>query len=440
MSRTRNLEYRKTSSLKPHPRNVRTHPKKQVALLEKSIAEFGFTSPPLIDEAGTILAGTARTIAAQKAGHDVVPVIVLRGLTEAQKRAYVLADNKIAQLAGYDRPALADELVDLTSLLAAEGLDFELTGFEPAELDALMADLVDQTGDIDETLSDLPREIVTRRGDLWLLGSRHRLLCDDARHADYRRLMNGQQARMIFADVPYNLDIRKLVGRGRIKHRNFAMAAGEMSRAEFTAFLEETLRPAAENSADGALCFLCIDWRHQREMLDAGAAVFGADPKALIVWAKTTPGQSSPYRSAHELIYVYKHGGQRHLDNVQLGRHGRNRSNVWTYAGVNTFRAGRMDDLAAHPTVKPIPLVADAILDCTRRGDIVLDPFMGSGTTILAAEKVGRRGYGIEIDPAYVDVTVRRWMAATKSDAILDGTGKTFDEVAVERRKKRGTA
>jgi DNA modification methylase len=433
MKRSRVLEHRKISALKPHPRNVRTHPGKQIEALARSIEQFGFTAPALIDEFDTTLAGAARVIAAKKAGLDEVPVVVLRGLSEAKKRAYVLADNKISQLAGYDRPGLANELQDLASLLAAEGLDLELTGFEPAEIDALFADLVDPAGEFEETLSPLPEEAVTRRGDLWVFKGQHRLLCDDARHADYRRLMQGEQAQMIFADAPYNVDIRKVVGRGRTKHRNFAMARGELTRAQYTEFLTETFGPAVENSADGALSYLCVDWRHQREMLDAGDAVFGDDPKTLIVWAKSTPAQGSPYRSAHELIYLYKHGKGPHLDNVELGKHGRNRSNVWTYAGVNTFRAGRMDELSAHPTVKPIPLVADAIRDCTRRGGIVLDPFLGSGTTILAAEKVGRRGYGIEIDPAYVDVAIRRWMKATRSDVILESTGKTFDEVAAER-------
>jgi len=289
-------------------------------------------------------------------------------------------------------------------------------------------------------LPTLSQDAATRRGELWVLGKRHRLLCDDARRADYRRLMQGEQAGMVCTDAPYNMDLRKAVGRGRRKHNNFAMASSEMSSAEFTSFLEETLGPASESSIDGALCYVFMDWRHQREILDAGAKVFGGGPKALVVWVKTNAGQGSLYRSQHELIYVYKRGEARHLNNIELGRHGRNRSNVWTYAGVNTFRSGRLDDLAAHPTVKPIALIADAIRDCTRRGDIVLDPFMGVGTTILAAEKVGRRSYGIEINPLYVDAAVRRWMAAAKSDAILEGTRQTFDQIAAERTPKRRSA
>jgi DNA modification methylase len=440
MQQPRGIEFRKSSVLKPHPRNVRKHPAKQIDLLVKSFKQFNVTQPPLIDENNVILAGAARVIAARKAGLDEIPVIVRRDLSETQKRIYVLADNRLAELSGYDRPALANELQDLVSLLAAEGLDFELTGFDPAEVDALFADLVDQPGDLDETLPELSEDAVSKPGDLWVLGGKHRLLCDDARHADYLRLMQGKQAQMIFADVPYNINVTKAVGRGRTKHRNFVMAAGEMSPAEFTIFLGQTLGLAAKSTADGALCYLCIDWRHQREMLDAGAAVFDNDLEALIVWVKTTPGQGSRYRSQHELIYVYKHGAGPPLNNIELGKHGRNRSNVWTYPGANTFRSGRMADLAAHPTVKPIPLVADAIRDCTRRGDIVLDPFVGSGSTILAAEKVGRLGYGIEIDPLYVDVAIRRWMMVTKTDAVLDGTDKTFEEITAERANDRRIA
>jgi DNA modification methylase len=438
MQRPRALEIRKLPTLKPHPRNVRKHPAKQIDLLVKSFKQFNVTQPPLIDENNVILAGAARVIAARKAGFEEIPVIVRRDLSETQKRIYVLADNRLAELSGYDRPALADELQDLASLLAAEGLDFELTGFEPAKVDSLFADLFDQPGDLDETLPELCEEVVSRPGDLWILDDKHRVLCDDARHADYARLMQGTLAKMIFADVPYNIDITKALGRGRTKHRNFAMAAGEMSSAEYTTFLCETTGLAAKNAADGALCYFCIDWRHQREMLDTGAAVFDNDLKAVVVWAKTTPAQGSLYRSQHEFIYVYKHGPGPHLNNIELGKHGRNRSNVWTYPGANTFRSGRMADLAAHPTVKPIPLVADAIRDCTGRGDVVLDPFLGSGTTILAADKVGRRGYGIEIDPTYIDVAIRRWMTVTKTDAVLDGTDKTFVEIAAEREKDRG--
>jgi DNA modification methylase len=239
---------------------------------------------------------------------------------------------------------------------------------------------------------------------------------------------------MVITDPPYNLPIKQVQGRGRIKHADFAQGAGEMSRSEFIDFLRIALSLAAEHSVKGAIHFVFIDWRHIYELLEAGAAVY-AELENIVVWAKTNAGQGSFYRSQHELVCVYRSGDGPHLNNIELGRHGRNRSNIWTYPGVNTFRTGRLDDLVMHPTVKPVALVADAMRDCSRRGDIVLDPFLGSGTTIIAAERVGRRGFGLEIDPGYVDVIVRRWQAYTRRDAILTDTGQTFEEVAAARSK-----
>jgi DNA modification methylase len=242
---------------------------------------------------------------------------------------------------------------------------------------------------------------------------------------------------MVITDPPYNLPIKRVQGRGSVKHRDFAQASGEKSPTQFIRFLRAVLSLAAKHSVIGAIHFVFMDWRHMRELLAAGLAVY-FELKNVVVWVKTTPAQGSFYRSQHELIFVFKNGDGAHVNNIELGRHGRNRSNVWTYAGMNTFRAGRMDDLAMHPTVKPVALVADAMRDCSRRGDVVLDPFMGSGTTIMAAERVGRRAYGLEIDPLYVDVAVRRWQAYTKRDALLQSTGQTFDEVAAVRSKTGG--
>jgi DNA modification methylase len=259
------------------------------------------------------------------------------------------------------------------------------------------------------------------------------LLCGDAREAShFRKLMGNELAAMVFADPPYNVCIKSVQGRGTIKHAEFAMASGEMSKAQFTAFLIDTLGHAANYSVDAAIHYVCMDWRHLEEMLAAGKEVY-FELKNLVVWNKTNAGQGSFYRSQHELIFVFKNGDGPHTNNVELGQHGRNRSNVWTYAGVNSFRAGRMDELSVHPTVKPVALVADAMRDCSRRGDIVLDPFMGSGTTILAAERVGRRGYGLELDPRYVDAAIRRWQRFARRDAIHKHTGKTFDDVAAAR-------
>jgi DNA modification methylase len=302
----------------------------------------------------------------------------------------------------------------------------------------LLGDLVDPELDPADDAPRLPMTPVAQAGDLWELGP-HRLLCGDAKSAvDMQRVMVTDAATMVITDPPYNLPIKRVQGRGRIKHRDFAQGAGEMPPAQFTRFLGTVFSHSAKHSIDGAVSYIFMDWRHVGEILTAGRKIYG-EPRNLVVWVKTNAGQGSFYRSQHELLFVFRNGDGRHINNFELGQHGRNRSNVWTYAGVNTFRAGRMDDLAMHPTMKPVALIADAMRDCSRRGDIVLDPFMGSGTTIMAAERVGRRAYGLEIDPRYVDVAVQRWQAHTKRDAVLQGSGQTFEEIAAGR-SKAGTA
>ena len=419
-------------SLRAAKRNARTHSKKQIKQISNAILRFGWTYPIIADENLQIVCGHGRWEAAKELGLKSIPVLVLHGLSDAEKRALALADNKIAANAGWDRSLLAAELSELSSLLLEFNLDLDITGFEPAEIDALMADF----GDADKDPADEPGEIedqpVSRRGNRWQLGQ-HRLLCGDAcDQSVWASLMGRDRAAMVFADPPYNVQISTTLGRGKIKHREFALASGEMSPSEFGEFLKSWMRLAAKFSEDGSIQFVCMDWRHLGEMHVAGQEVFGP-LQNLIVWNKTNAGQGSFYRSQHELIFVYKNGDTPHLNNIELGRHGRNRSNVWTYAGVNTFRKGRLDDLSIHPTVKPVALIADAIKDCSRRGDIILDPFMGSGTTLLAAERVGRRAYGIEIDPLYVDAAIRRWQDFTKRDAILMETGQTFSEVTAHR-------
>ena len=419
--------------LKPHPKNTRTHSRKQVRQIADSIKEFRFTAPILVDDADVILAGHGRLAAAQSLGMTSVPTVMLSGLSDAKKRALLLADNRIAQAAGWDREALTAELEVLGDLLAQEGLQICLTGFEPPEIDALQADFgneVEKGEDIDLTALDWPA--ISRRGDVWLL-NKHRLVCGDARNRnDLAMLMDGEHAAMAFLDPPYNVRIGNVVGRGASQHREFAMASGEMTSEAFIEFLGQILGTAAAISLEGAVHFVCMDWRHLEELHRAGRTTYGAMLN-LIAWVKTNAGQGSFYRSQHELIGVFRVGSARHLNNIELGRHGRNRSNVWNYAGVNTFRRGRSDDLRVHPTVKPVALIADAIKDCTRRGDIVLDSFCGSGSTLLAAERVGRRGFGLEIDPQYVDVAIRRWQVSTGRDAVHAVLGQPFDELAEQR-------
>jgi DNA modification methylase len=428
------IEQTPIHALRPHPHNARTHSKKQIRQIADSIQAVGFASPVLIDEQGVLLAGHGRLEAAKLLRFKTIPAIVIAGLSEARKRALRLADNRIAQSAGWDRERLASELLCLPDLLIDDGLDIALTGFEPAEIDALLADFAEEAADPVDTLgpTELAGPAVSQLGDFWQLG-KHRLLCGDARELSHlNRLMGRERAHIAFLDPPYNVRVRDIVGRGQTKHQEFAMASGEMSQSAFTSFLNKTLTVAAHASADGAVHFVCMDWRHIGELVSAGTAVYGAMLN-LIAWVKSNAGQGSFYRSQHELIGVFRVGRSPHLNTIDLGRHGRSRSNVWKYAGANTFRAGRMDDLRAHPTVKPVALVADAIKDVTQRNQLVLDTFSGSGTTLLAAERVGRQARAIEIDPRYVDVAIRRWQAFTARDAVHTDSGLTFEEMAGSR-------
>ena len=423
-----------TGTIKHNPRNARTHSKKQVAGIADSIKIFGFVNPVLVDDNGTLIAGHGRLEAAKILGMEAIPAIQLVGLTEAQKRALMLADNKLAEGARWDRKQLALELPELTELLIQEDLDISLTGFEAVEIDQLVSDFEEDASDPADELNPAWNRggAVSKAGDVWFLGD-HRLLCGDARNlGDLRRLMNKRHAAAAFLDPPYNVAVKRVVGRGRTKHAEFAMASGEMTSAEFIAFLRAVLAGAAAVSRDGAVHYVCIDWRHLRELLEAGRLTYD-DMLNLVVWAKSNAGQGSFYRSQHEMIAVFRVGGTQHLNNVELGRHGRNRSNVWHYAGVNTFRAGRMDELRIHPTVKPVALVADALKDCTRLGDAVLDTFCGSGTTIMAAERVGRHAYGLEVEPTYVDAAIRRWQAFTGKDAVHAEVGRSFDAIAADQ-------
>ena len=430
------ITYRKIGELIPYTGNARTHSDKQIAQIAASIRKFGFTNPVLIDEEGGIVAGHGRVAAAKQLGIAEVPTIVLGHLTPTERRAYVIADNRLAELAGWDREILKIEFQALAEL----DLDFdlEITGFETAELDLLLDDSAgeDAADPADEMPEPVPGPAVTQPGDVWLLG-KHRLICGDARDpATYAALMGADRARAVFTDPPYNVKIDGHVsGLGAAKHREFAFASGEMTEDEFTRFLARVFVNLANAAADGAIHFVCMDWRHQGEVLAAARGTY-SELKNLCVWAKTNGGMGSLYRSQHELVFVFKSGRAPHINNVELGKHGRYRTNVWSYAGANAFSATRDDDLAMHPTVKPVALVADAILDCSKRKGLVLDAFGGSGTTLVAAERTGRRGAAIEIDPHYCDVIVRRLAKACNLAATLVATGLSFDEVAKLRRSE----
>jgi len=419
-------------ALKPYPKNARTHSKKQIREIAESIKTFGWTNPVLVDGDGGIIAGHARVEAAKMLGLEKVPTILIDDLTAAQKRAYILADNKLALNAGWDEVVLAEEL---QGLLETE-IDFgiEVTGFSIPEIDSLIEGLVPvEEGDPADEVLPADGPPVSQVGDLWLLGT-HRVLCGDALKAEsYQVLMGDARARMVFTDPPYNVPIDGHVGgSGAIKHREFVMATGEMSPAAFTAFLEAAFTNMAGVSLDGAIHFVCMDWRHMEELLAAGNAAY-AELKNLIVWVKDNGGMGSFYRSRHEFIFAFKVGTAPHVNSFELGQHGRHRTNVWEYRGVNTLRSGRMEELMLHPTVKPVAMIADAIKDVSGRGDIVLDPFGGSGSTLIAAQKTGRCARLMELDPIYVDRIVRRWQSFAHDDAVLAASGDTFDEVAGQR-------
>ena len=436
------IVYRAIDQLTPDPANPRRHSKKQIRQIAESIRIFGFNVPILIDREGKVIAGHGRLLACRELGVTEVPTLCLDHLTPAQARAFMIADNRLTEIATWDDRLLAEQLKDLS----LSGIDFslEVIGFEMAEIDLRISSLDDMPEEGDDPADAAPEvpagPPVSKLGDLWLLGH-HRLLCGSALDTlAFSALMGQEHATTVFTDPPYNVEIDGNVsGLGAIHHRPFPMGFGEMNRAEFTAFLGQALRNMAAFSAAGSLHYICMDWRHIEELLTAGAEAYG-ELKNLCVWVKDNAGMGSLYRSQHELVLVFKHRGAAHRNNVQLGQFGRNRSNVWHYPGVNSFaRCGEEGNLSAlHPTVKPVALVADAILDCSERGGIVLDAFLGSGTTVIAAERTGRRCYAMELDPVYVDTAIRRWQALTGGKAHHAAGGRLFDDLAGEAEATDG--
>ena len=430
------LVYRDISVLKSRDRNPRTHTKRQIEQIAESIKAFGFTNPILIDDHNVVVAGHGRLEAAKTLDHKEVPTIRLSNLNKDELRAYVIADNRLAEKAGWDQEILAIELQSLSEL----ELDFDITitGFDTPEIDILICNLDadKEEGDDFDEIPEKTDSAVTRLGDVWQIGP-NRLICEDSTKAEtYAHLLQEEKAQLIFTDPPYNVPINGHVsGLGKNRHREFSMATGEMSEAEFETFLSNVFENLTNHSDDGSIHFICMDWRHMGEVIAAGERHYST-LKNLCVWAKSNGGMGSLYRSQHELVFVYKSGTAKHINNVELGKHGRNRTNLWTYAGNSSFGKNRDADRAAHPTVKPVRLVSDAILDCSDRGAIVLDAFAGSGSTLIAAHKTGRLGYGIEIDPLYCDVIIDRLGQSFGLSAHLLKTGESFDEVKVRREKE----
>jgi DNA modification methylase len=430
------IVYLPTEELQLNPDNPRVHSEKQIRQIARSIKAFGFNVPIQINRQTQVVGGHGRLEAAKVLGLATVPTIELEHLTLEQQIAFAIADNKLTENSKWDERLLAEQV----KFLSEVDLDFSLeaTGFEVAEIDVLIEGLAPASENGHDAADVLPEPRssapVTKLGDLWLLNS-HRVLCENSLNENsFRVLMQNRKASTVFVDPPYNLPIDRYVGGlGAIKHREFAMASGEMSRGEFTDFLAQSFRLLLRYSVDPSIHFACGDWRHIREFLDAGYQTY-SELKNLCVWAKDNAGMGTFYRSQHELIFVFKAGKDPHRNNFQLGQYGRYRTNLWRYGGGNSFSRNTEEGnlLELHPTVKPVTLIADAVMDVSVRGDIVLDSFLGSGSTLVACERTDRICCGIELDPVYVDTIVRRWQRFTGLSATHAVSGRSFDELEKE--------
>jgi hypothetical protein len=422
------IEYRATTSLTPYAQNARKHPRAQIKIIAKSLEKFGWTNPILLGPDGGVICGHGRLEAALSLGMLTVPTISLEHLSENDRRAYIIADNAIAEKSGWAKRTLAGELTGLLEI----GYNLEFTGLDNLVIDTLLA-FDDQDGTNADDV-ELPTDEVLpicRLGDVWGIGVQLLYVGDARDEQCYVSLLGDELAQMTITDPPYGCPGSMISGGGQVVHGDFVMGSGaeplpELARILFKPVFEQI----AKYSQDGAIGYVFTDWRAAPHMLGAAEACF-QETKQLIVWAKTNGGQGAFYRSAHELIYAFKIRAGTHINNFGLGKGGRYRTNVWTYPGANVFRKGRMEDLKDHPTVKNKKMIADAILDCSSPGGIILDPFLGSGTTLCAAARTGRRGRGIELDPRYADIVLKRVAAETGEVPTL--AGETFAEVRARR-------
>jgi len=392
-----------------------------------SLREFGLVLPILIDQQNRVVEGGALVAAARRLGLLEIQAVCVTDLSEAQLRRLRLALNKLPEYATWDLEALKLELSEIVQ--SEPHINLENTGFEVAEIDNILDD--GGIGEEDELPEvDEQARAITQIGDQWNLED-HVIRCDDALNFEsFSHLLGSELAGMVITDPPYNVNIAGNVTRSRFaKRHDFAMAKGELTSPQYQAFLQTALSLCVRFSRNGSIHDVFIDWRHLRELFAAGESVY-TELKNLVVWAKTNAGMGSLYRSQHELIAVYKSGTAAHINNIELGRHGRHRSNLWSYVGQSALNGTRKSKLSLHPTVKPVALVADAIRDCSNRGDLILDPFGGAGTTLIAAEKTGRRARLIELNPIYVDVTVQRWQRLTDRTAYHAVTGRPFSSSA----------
>ncbi len=416
----------RVSDLKTAARLVRSHPVAKRRALKASVSEFGILDPITVNSNGVIVDGHLRAQIARELGLKSVPVVPIAHLTDAELKAYALAANKMPTVANYDSDALRLELEEIRA--EAPELDLTLTGFSIGEIDRIdgnyKAGIYDDLED--DQVIDSSVAPIAKVGQLYALGD-HRLICGNSLDAGViDQLMDGNRAVAAFTDPPYNVKINGHVS-GSGAHTEFAMASGEMSREGFEHFLTTALGNLASQLEDGAIAFVCMDHAHLGELLHAGEAAF-EERLNLCVWDKGQGGMGALYRSQHELVAVFKKGTAPHINNVALGKHGRNRTNVWSFPGMAGFGKSRRKALELHPTVKPVALVAEALLDVTRPGDIIVDLFGGSGSTLIAAERIGRAARLVELDPLYVDRIIARWERMTGEAAVLlsDSTAAPF--------------
>jgi DNA modification methylase len=425
------VEYRPVADLVLDPRNPRQHSQRQIDQIADSIREFDFVMPIAVDHRQQVVIGHARVLAAKKLKMSEIPVVKIGHLSKAQLTALRIADNKLAQNAHWDERLLGENFLELKELDI--NFDLTITGFCLPEIDLTLQYIQEQAiSDADDEVESAVTGVsVCQPGDVWHLGA-HRLYCGDSTsETSFDILMKEELAHVVFVDPPYNVKVDGHVsGKGKVRHREFGQASGELSRDEFIGFLTDSCTALTKHSKSGSIHFLCMDWRHVDEVSVAGRNVY-SELKNIAVWVKS-PGMGSLYRSAHELVFIFKSGTGRHTNNIELGKHGRNRSNVWEYDSASTQGRKGNNLLELHPTAKPVHLVMDALLDCSNRGDLVLDSFLGSGTTLLAAERTGRICRGIELDPLYVDTAIRRWKNLTGEDAIRGTDGKLFSDIEME--------
>lgn len=419
--------------LKLNPRNSRTHSKKQLHKIAQSIKKLGFNNPVLVDIDNVIIAGHGRVLAARELGLTEIPTICLSHMTREQVRAYIIADNKLAEDAGWDNEILKIELSFLMNLEPEFEIDATITGFDIPQLDLILnPEIIDSGDEISKadldteflkSIIDIPRRV--NKGDLWMLGE-HLLYCGNSlEESSYKKLLGNEQAQIIFTDPPYNVKIRGNVTKQK-QHEEFELASGEMKKDEFIDFLKTAMSLQTKYSMDGSIHYQCMDWWHVGEMLAAGSDIYSS-LKNICVWDKGTGGMGSLYRSQHELIFVFKNGIKPHINNVELGVHGKYRTNIWKYKGMHASNPQAKTLMKLHPTVKPVPMIMDALLDCSSIGGVVLDSFGGSGSTLIAAERTKRKARIIELEPKYCDVILYRWEHLTGKTAELVELKEVYD-------------